>query len=118
MVRVADLKHGIGENLQELLHLEGGWPFMRLRQLKLHRGIGFDDDRRELGRHEQGDSGYNFTPHLHQLCEMHINGIQTTLFSFLLPIQFIVIQRYSFGLALLSYIRPNKGMLKHMYTIT
>ena len=43
---------------------------------------------------------------------MHINGIQTSLFSFLLPIQFIVIQRYPFGLALLSYMRPHKGMLK------
>ena len=43
---------------------------------------------------------------------MHINGIQTSLLSFLLPIQFIVVQRYPFGLALLSYMRPNKGMLK------
>ena len=43
---------------------------------------------------------------------MHINGIQTNLLSFLLPIQFIVIQRYPFRLALLSYMRPNEGMLK------
>ena len=43
---------------------------------------------------------------------MHINGIQTNLLSFLLPIQFIVVQRYPFGLDLLSYMRPNKGMLK------
>ena len=43
---------------------------------------------------------------------MHINGILTSLLSFLLPIQFIVVQRYPFGLALLSYMCPNKGMLK------
>ena len=43
---------------------------------------------------------------------MHINGIQTSFLSFLLLIQFIVIQRYPFGLALLSYMHPNKGMLK------
>ena len=43
---------------------------------------------------------------------MHINGIQTRLLSFLLLIQFIVVQRYPFGLALLSHMRPNKGMLK------
>ena len=43
---------------------------------------------------------------------MHINGIQTSLLSFLLPIQFIVVQKYPFGLALLSYMRPNKSMLK------
>ena len=109
MVRVADLKHGVGEELQELLHLEGGCPLRRLRELRLHRGIDFDDDGRELGRHERGDSGLNFTPLLHQLCEMHINGIQTRLLSFLLPIQFIVVQKYPFGLALLSYMRPNKG---------
>ena len=57
LVRVADLKHGVGEDLQELLHLEGGWPLRRLRELRLHRGIDFDGDGRELGRHERGDSG-------------------------------------------------------------
>ena len=37
---------------------------------------------------------------------------KTSLLSFLLPIQFIVVQRYPFGLALLSYMHPNKGILK------
>ena len=35
-------------------------------------------------------------------CEMHINGMKTSLPSFLLLVQFIVIQRYPFGLALLN----------------
>ena len=43
---------------------------------------------------------------------MQINGIKTSLPSFLLLVPFIVILRYPFGLALLSYMRPNKGMLK------
>ena len=68
MVCVVDLKHGVGEDLQELLHLEGGWPLRRVWELRL--------------------------------------------LSFLLSIQFIVVQRYPFGLALLSYMRPNKGMIK------
>ena len=43
---------------------------------------------------------------------MHIKGNKTSLLSFLLLVQFIVIQRYPFGLALLCYMHPNKGMLK------
>ena len=43
---------------------------------------------------------------------MHINGIKTSLPRFLLLVQFIIIQRYPFGLALLSYMCPNKGMVK------
>ena len=65
----ADLKHSVGENLQELLHLEVGWSLMRLRELRLHRGIGFRGGRMELGRHERGVRGYNFARHLHQ-CEI------------------------------------------------
>ena len=57
MVHVADLKHEVGKDLQELLHLEGGWPLMRLREFMMHRGIVFNGDGRQLGRHERGDSG-------------------------------------------------------------
>ena len=48
-IRMAYLNHGVGEDLQELLHLEARWPLMRLRELRLHRVIGV---RSELGRHE------------------------------------------------------------------
>ena len=57
LVHVADLKHEVGKDLQELLHLEGGWPLMRLREFMMHRGIVFNGDGRQLGRHERGDSG-------------------------------------------------------------
>ena len=53
----ADLKHSVGEDSQELLHLEVGWPLMRLRELRLHRGITFEGNERDLGRHERGVSG-------------------------------------------------------------
>ena len=42
------LKHNVGEESQELLHLEVGWPLMRLQELRLHRGIDFKGDGREL----------------------------------------------------------------------
>ena len=41
LVSRADLKQNIGEDLQEFLHLEEGWPLMRL-----HRGIDFGGDKR------------------------------------------------------------------------
>ena len=65
------LKHNVGEESQELLHLEVGWPLMRLWELRLDRGLDFGDGR-ELGRYERGVSGSNFARHLHQLCKMHI----------------------------------------------
>ena len=48
------MKHNVGEDLQELLHLELGWLLMRLQELGLHRRIDFGGDMTELGRHEQG----------------------------------------------------------------
>ena len=40
LICVVDLKHGVGEELEELLHLERGWSFVRLRELGLHHSIG------------------------------------------------------------------------------
>ena len=56
-IRMAYLNHGVGEDLQELFYLEGRWLLMRLWELKLHRGIGFRGDERELGCHDRGVSG-------------------------------------------------------------
>ena len=56
LICVAVLKHGLGDELQELLHLERGRSFVRLRELGLHRGIGVGGGGRELGCHERGRS--------------------------------------------------------------
>ena len=86
LIRVVDLKHGVGDELQELLHLERGRSFVRLRELGLHWGIGVGGGGRELGCHERGRSDSKLARLLHQLCEMHIKGTQTSLASFILII--------------------------------
>ena len=53
MIRMVDLKHGIGEDLQELFHLEGRWSATHeVVGTQADRGINFGGDLRELGRHE------------------------------------------------------------------
>ena len=56
LICVADFKHGVADELQELLHSERGRSFVRLRELRLHRGIGVGGGGRELGCHERGRS--------------------------------------------------------------
>ena len=51
---MVDLNHGVGEDLWELLHLEGWWALVRLRELELHKGITFRGHTREMGGHERG----------------------------------------------------------------
>ena len=53
LIGLVDLKHGVGEEQQELPHLKVGRPLMRLRELWLHRGIGFGGDGMQWGHHER-----------------------------------------------------------------